>query len=136
MPTDAKPLFRTDALRNRLTAFTLPSSPSSKVRARAIRSTAPFSPMAGRKRSAVEQVLQYAVNLQIDWFLVTNMKEIRLFHKGHDLFTYERFETAGLATDDAALKRFVFLLGAERVVPPIGPTHLDNGDSLEETVRR
>src|SRR5580700_5609377 len=78
---------------------TLPSSPSSKVRARAIRSTAPFSPMAGRKRSAVEQVLQYAVNLQIDWFLVTNMKEIRLFHKGHDLFTYERFETATLAGD-------------------------------------
>jgi hypothetical protein len=26
MPTDAKPLFRPDALRNRLTAFTLPSA--------------------------------------------------------------------------------------------------------------
>jgi hypothetical protein len=53
------------------------------------------------------------------------MKEIRLFHKGHDLFTYERFETARLAADDTALKRFVFLLGADRVVPAAGPTHLD-----------
>ena len=70
-------------------------------------------PFAGRKRSAVEQALQYAVNLQIDWFLVTNMKEIRLFHKGHDLFTYERFETARLAADDAALAS----LRCERPVP-------------------
>jgi len=82
-------------------------------------------PFGSRKRSAVEQALQYAVNLQIDWFLVTNMPEIRLFHKGHDLFTYERFETATLANDDAALKRFAFLLGAERVVPAAGGTHLD-----------
>jgi type I restriction-modification system DNA methylase subunit len=82
-------------------------------------------PFGSRKRSAVEQALQYAVNLQIDWFLVTNMRETRLFHKGHDLFTYERFETARLAGDDAALKRFAFLLGAERVVPAAGPTHLD-----------
>src|SRR5207244_225166 len=82
-------------------------------------------PFGSRKRSAVEQALQYAVNLQIDWFLVTNMKETRLFHKGHDLFTYERFETSALASDDAALKRFVFLLGAERVVPRSGETHLD-----------
>jgi len=82
-------------------------------------------PFGSRKRSAVEQALQYAVNLEIDWFLVTNLREIRLFHKGHDLFTYERFETAKLANDDAALKRFTFLLGAERVVPAAGGTHLD-----------
>jgi len=82
-------------------------------------------PFGSRKRSAVEQALQYAVNLQIDWFHVTNMREIRLFHKGLDPFTYERFETAKLANDDAALKRFTFLLGAERVVPAAGPTHLD-----------
>src|SRR5258708_18809170 len=74
-------------------------------------------PFGSRKRSAVEQALQYAVNLQIDWFLVTNMREIRLFHKVHDLFTYDRFETAALANDDVVLKRFVFMLGAERVVP-------------------
>lgn len=41
-------------------------------------------PFAGRKRSAVEQALQYAVNLEIDWYLVTNLKEARLYHKGHD----------------------------------------------------
>jgi hypothetical protein len=82
-------------------------------------------PFGSRKRSAVEQALQYAVNLQIDWFLVTNMQETRLFQKGHDLFTYERFETARLAGDDAPLKRFAFLLGAERVVPEGGGTHLD-----------
>ena len=49
-------------------------------------------PFSGRKRSAVEQALQYAVQLQIDWYLVTNLKEVRLYHKGHDTFTCERFE--------------------------------------------
>src|SRR5207248_10837476 len=39
-------------------------------------------PFAGRKRSAAEQALQYAVNLQIDWFLVTNVKAIPLIHTG------------------------------------------------------
>ncbi len=82
-------------------------------------------PFGSRKRSAVEQALQYAVQLQIDWFLVTNMSETRLYHKGHDLFTYERFETSKLAADEMALKRFAYLLGAERVVPATGGTHLD-----------
>ena len=61
-------------------------------------------PFGSRKRSAVEQALQYAVNLQIDWFLVTNMRETRLFHKGHDLFTYERFDTATLAGSPAIMR--------------------------------
>ena len=39
-------------------------------------------PFAGRKRSTVEHSLNYAVQLKIDWYLVTNLKEIRLFHKG------------------------------------------------------
>ncbi|MBX7104513.1 MAG: N-6 DNA methylase [Gemmataceae bacterium] len=81
-------------------------------------------PFAGRKRSAVEQALQYAVNLQIDWFIVTNFQELRLYHKGHDLQTYERFELARLALDDDELKRFVFLLGADRMLAPAG-NHLD-----------
>ena len=54
------------------------------------------------------------------------MREFRLFHKGHDLFTYERFETATLAGDDTALKRFAFLLGAERVVPAAGAMQADH----------
>ena len=82
-------------------------------------------PFAGRKLSAVDQALRYAVNLVCDWYLVTNLHEIRLYHKGHDQFTFERFETATLAVDDAAFRRFVFLLGAERVVPATGRCHLD-----------
>jgi methylase of polypeptide subunit release factors len=90
-------------------------------------------PFAGRKLSAVDQALRYAVNLVCDWYLVTNLHEIRLYHKGHDQFTFERFETAALVTDDAAFRRFVFLLGAERVVPAAGRCHLD--DLLSESRR-
>jgi len=161
MPTDAKPLFRIDALRPKLTAFSLPTSavqarpklaqwtdllaskaaekmketellgdfirdifgdllgytnPASGAQIYTLKREAivqvdgkytdaalgrftladassnfvvvlegkgprdPLDrPFGSRKRSAVEQALQYAVNLQIDWFLVTNMKEIRLF---------------------------------------------------------
>jgi hypothetical protein len=82
-------------------------------------------PFAGRKLSAVDQALRYAVNLICDWYLITNLKEIRLYHKGHDQFTFERFETAVLAEDDAAFRRFVFLLGAERMLPASGRCHLD-----------
>ena len=81
-------------------------------------------PFAGRKRSAVEQALNYAVQLKIDWYLVTNLKEIRLFHKGHDTHTFERFDLARVAADDAEFRRFVFLLGADRLVAPNGP-HLN-----------
>jgi hypothetical protein len=81
-------------------------------------------PFAGRKRSAVEQALQYAVQLQIDWYLVTNLREIRLYHKGHDTFTYERFETAQLAENAGERRRFAYLLGAERMLHP-GGNHLD-----------
>jgi hypothetical protein len=88
---------------------------------------------AGRRRSAVDQALQYAINLQIDWYLVTNLKETRLYHKGHDLFTFERFETAALAADATALRKFVYLLAAERVVPAVGLGHLD--DLLAESRR-
>ncbi|HET6572312.1 MAG TPA: hypothetical protein VFG68_01830, partial [Fimbriiglobus sp.] len=83
-------------------------------------------PFAGRKKSAVEQALQYAVQLQIDWYLVTNLRETRLYHKGHDTLTFERFTTADLAADEGELKRFVFLLGAERVLPASGRNHLDD----------
>ena len=56
-------------------------------------------PFAGRKRSAVEQSLTYAVQLKIDLYLVTNLKEIRLYHKGHDTHTFERFDLARVAVD-------------------------------------
>jgi hypothetical protein len=82
-------------------------------------------PFAGRKMSAVDQALRYAVNLVCDWYLVTNLHEIRLYHKGHDQFTFERFETAAMTENDAAFRRFVFLLGAQRMVPATGRCHLD-----------
>ena len=88
-------------------------------------------PFAGRKLSAVDQALHYAVNLVCDWYLVTNLHEIRLYHKGHDQFTFERFETAALAETTRPFVRFVFLLGAERMVPAAGRCHLD--DLLSES---
>jgi hypothetical protein len=48
----------------------------------------------GRKQSAVEQALHYAVNLRCDWYLVTNIREARLYYKGHDLFRFERSGTS------------------------------------------
>ncbi|MGO9199693.1 MAG: Eco57I restriction-modification methylase domain-containing protein [Limisphaerales bacterium] len=74
-------------------------------------------PFAGRRMSAVDQAYRYAINLPCDWIIVTSMRETRLYHKGSPQNAYERFETARLAADPALLKRFVFLLGAERVVP-------------------
>src|SRR5690606_25660832 len=78
-------------------------------------------PFKSRKLSAVDQGLKYAVQLRVDWYLVTNLKEIRLFHKGHDTHTFERFELAEVAADDAEFRRFVYLLGAERLVATGGP---------------
>ena len=83
-------------------------------------------PFAGRKRSAVEQALLYALNLRLDWYIVTNLKEIRLYSKQADQFTFERFETARLAAEEDELRRFVFLLGAERVLGPDGKNHLED----------
>jgi len=81
-------------------------------------------PYAGRRRSAVEQAYQYAINLRCDWIIVTSIRQTRLYYKGTDQQTYERFDTERLADDEAALRRFLFLLGAERVVPESGRSHL------------
>ena len=80
-------------------------------------------PFAGRRMSAVDQAYRYAINLPCDWIIVTSMRETRLYHKGSHQHAYERFETIRLASDPAALKRFVFLLGAGRVVPEKGDCH-------------
>jgi len=81
-------------------------------------------PYSGRKMSAVDQGYRYAINLPCDWIIVTSMRQTRLYFKGADQYTYERFDTERLATDDSLLKRFLFLLGAERVVPEKGDCHL------------
>lgn len=93
-------------------------------------------PHAGRKMSAVDQGYRYAINLQCDWIIVTSMKETRLYHKGSDQHTFEVFETEKLADDDNLLKRFVFLLGAERVVPALGTCHFHGLLSESEKVGR
>ncbi|MCX6926557.1 MAG: hypothetical protein NT154_25610, partial [Verrucomicrobia bacterium] len=81
-------------------------------------------PFAGRRMSAVDQAYRYAINLPCDWIIVTSMRETRLYHKGSPQNAYECFETIRLAADPALLKRFVFLLGAERVVPAHRDCHL------------
>lgn len=93
-------------------------------------------PHAGRKMSAVDQGYRYAINLPCDWIIVTSMKETRLYHKGSDQHTYEVFETEKLAEDENLLKRFLFLFGAERVVPGVGQCHFHNLLSESEKVGR
>lgn len=80
-------------------------------------------PFAGRRMSAVDQGYRYAINLPCDWIIVTSIRRTRLYHKGADQHTYEPFNTERLAESDTLLKRFVFLLGAERVVPETGRCH-------------
>lgn len=80
-------------------------------------------PYAGRRMSAVDQGYRYAINLPCDWIIITSIRQTRLYHKGSDQQTYERFDTEWLE-NDAALRRFLYLLGAERVVPAEGECHL------------
>jgi len=42
--------------------------------------------------SAVDQDYRYAINLRCDWAIVTSMCETRLYHKGSDQHTFEKFE--------------------------------------------
>lgn len=93
-------------------------------------------PFAGRKMSAVDQGYRYAINLPCDWIIVTSMRQTRLYHKGSDQHTFERFDIDSLAKDDAQLRRFVFLLGADRVVPPAGPCHFAELLNASEKVGR
>lgn len=93
-------------------------------------------PFAGRKVSAVDQAYKYAINLRCNWAIVTSIRETRLYHKGSDTQTYERFETRRLADDEAALHRFLFLLGADRVTPAGGVCHLDGLLGESEQVGR
>jgi hypothetical protein len=93
-------------------------------------------PFAGRRMSAVDQAYRYAINLPCDWIIVTSMRETRLYYKGAHQQAYERFETVRLAADEALLKRFVFLLGADRVVPVHRECHLYELLRASETVGR
>jgi hypothetical protein len=93
-------------------------------------------PFAGRRLSAVEQGYRYATNLPCDWIIVSSMRETRLYHKGSDQQTYERFDTGQLAVDDGLLRKFVFLLGRPRMVPLHGLCHLYELRTNSEQVGR
>ncbi len=93
-------------------------------------------PFGSRKHSAVTQAALYALQLKLNWYLVTNLKETRLYYKGQDTAHYERFETARLADNDDEFRRFVFLIGAERVVGQGGTNHLDALLAASRTVGR
>jgi hypothetical protein len=93
-------------------------------------------PYGGRRVSAVDQGYGYAINLPCDWIVVTSIRQTRLYAKSADQHTYERFDTEDLASNDTALKRFVFLLGAPRVVPSAGRCHLYELLSESERVGR
>jgi len=93
-------------------------------------------PFLGRKMSAVDQGYRYAINLPCDWIIVTSMRQTRLYYKGSDQYTYERFDTDALANEESQLRRFVFLLGARRVVPAAGQCHLYELLSASEKVGR
>ena len=80
-------------------------------------------PFAGRRMSAVDQGYRYAINLPCDWIIVTSIRQTRLYHKGSNQQTYELFDTEQLADSETALRRFVYLLGALRVVPAFGECH-------------
>jgi hypothetical protein len=90
-------------------------------------------PFAGRRLSAVEQGYKYATNLPCDWILLTNLRQLRLYCKSQDQYTYERFDLPALAREEGLLRKFVFLLGAERMLPPAGRSHLY--DLLAESER-
>ncbi|MCO6047957.1 type I restriction enzyme HsdR N-terminal domain-containing protein [Aeoliella sp. ICT_H6.2] len=93
-------------------------------------------PYAGRRMSAVDQAYRYAINLPCDWIIVTSIRQTRLYHKGSDQQTYERFDTEELAANENALRRFLFLLGADRVVPESGKCHFYNLFAESERVGR
>jgi hypothetical protein len=87
-------------------------------------------PFAGRRLSAVDQAYRYAINLPCDWIVVTNLRELRLYQKGADQRTLERFDVKAMAFDERQLRRFVFLLGAERVIAADGSCLLDELRSI------
>lgn len=83
-------------------------------------------PYGGRRMSAVDQAYRYAINLPCDWIVVLNLREIRLYHKGSTQRQYERFYLEDLASDLQEFRKFVFVLGASRVVGSGGRSHLDD----------
>ena len=75
-------------------------------------------PASGRSESAVDQGWRYA-NYTPDcrWIIVSNYREVRLYHTNKTPAYYEQFFLTDLA-DIAAFKRFYFLLCRRNFLPP------------------
>lgn len=75
-------------------------------------------PASGRTESAVDQGWRYA-NYTPDcrWIIVSNYRELRLYHTNKTPAYYEQFFLTDLA-DIAAFKRFYFLLCRRNFLPP------------------
>jgi len=93
-------------------------------------------PFAGRHMSAVDQGYRYAINLPCDWIIVTSIRQTRLYCKTADQHTYESFDMERLVSDETLLKKFVFLLGADRVAPLVGRCHVYALREASETAGR
>ena len=78
----------------------------------------------GRHLTPLEQCYQYAHKLECNWIIVSNYREIRLYHKSHSDKHYEVFRLEDLAEPDE-LKRFRYLLCADHVVARKGASVID-----------
>lgn len=76
-----------------------------------------YRPASGRRESAVEQGWRYA-NYTPDcrWIVVSNYRELRLYHTAKTPAYYERFELGELA-DLATFRRFYYLLCRVNFLP-------------------
>lgn len=76
----------------------------------------------GRKESAVEQGWHYANHCpECNWVLVSNYREIRLYHTRRTPFYFERFPLEDLGNPEV-LRRFFFLLCRENFLPDASGT--------------
>ncbi len=73
--------------------------------------------MAGRYKSPVQQVWEYAMDIPHARFLVlSNMLEIRLYAVGHTRRVYERFDLLTVASSPREYHRLQLLLGAPNLL--------------------
>ncbi len=87
-----------------------------------------------RRRTPVEQARDYAAETPgASWYVVSNYREIRLYHLAHVSQRFERFDVERLTERDEFL-RFYLLLGRDSLLParPGDKSHLDL--MLEESV--
>ena len=72
--------------------------------------------MPGRNKSPVQQAWEYAIGAQgVQWVLVSNYVELRLYAFGEGSQEYERFELRRL-TEPAEYARFMLFLSAETLL--------------------